>query len=327
MRRTPACRRGAVQKARTSGRLVLHADGSIDAAASDARRAQATDPSMQRGRRQTVVAPGARKPPSARCQRDAARAGLARSVSRRRHGRVSGREGVTYLQARTANEVLKAQERRIRLQTLKGEVVDRARAGAGTGVPPRPAGAGRLGRLAGAGRGDDGRRSRDRRARGCRAVLEAHVRQHLGELADLRADSSNELVDGDLQVSLGFDGAENFLRAWRGGLTPDSDYRLGLGRQASGAELARRLGGGAVADKPDALPAGDNGRAVAVASVSAGRVHEMFAGRRHRKRRQLDRLRHPSRAGADAGGAAVGRAGQALFAAACCRRSSPAASW
>ena len=37
--------RGAVQKARASGRLVLHADGSIDATASDARRAQATDPS------------------------------------------------------------------------------------------------------------------------------------------------------------------------------------------------------------------------------------------------------------------------------------------
>ena len=31
--------RGAVQKARASGRLVLKADGSIDAAASDARRA------------------------------------------------------------------------------------------------------------------------------------------------------------------------------------------------------------------------------------------------------------------------------------------------
>jgi hypothetical protein len=38
--------RGAVQEARTSGRLVLHADGSIDAAASDARRAQATDRRM-----------------------------------------------------------------------------------------------------------------------------------------------------------------------------------------------------------------------------------------------------------------------------------------
>jgi hypothetical protein len=36
--------------------------------------------------------------------------------------------GTTFLQAKTANEVLKAQERRIRLQQLKGELVDRARA-------------------------------------------------------------------------------------------------------------------------------------------------------------------------------------------------------
>ena len=36
--------RGAIQKAKAAGRL-LHADGSIDAAASDARRAEATDPS------------------------------------------------------------------------------------------------------------------------------------------------------------------------------------------------------------------------------------------------------------------------------------------
>src|SRR6056297_3856336 len=39
--------RGAVQKARRTGRLVLFADGSIDAAASDARRAGMTDPDQQ----------------------------------------------------------------------------------------------------------------------------------------------------------------------------------------------------------------------------------------------------------------------------------------
>ncbi len=36
--------------------------------------------------------------------------------------------GTTFLQAKTANEVLKAQERRLRLQKMKGELVDRARA-------------------------------------------------------------------------------------------------------------------------------------------------------------------------------------------------------
>lgn len=40
--------RGAVQKARAAGRLVLFPDGSIDAQASDLRRAATTDPSKQR---------------------------------------------------------------------------------------------------------------------------------------------------------------------------------------------------------------------------------------------------------------------------------------
>ena len=43
--------RGAIQKAKAAGRLVLHSDGSIDAAASDARRAAMTDPSKSRARR------------------------------------------------------------------------------------------------------------------------------------------------------------------------------------------------------------------------------------------------------------------------------------
>lgn len=40
--------RGAVQKARKAGRLVVYGDGSINAAASDARRAEMTDPDQQR---------------------------------------------------------------------------------------------------------------------------------------------------------------------------------------------------------------------------------------------------------------------------------------
>ena len=35
---------------------------------------------------------------------------------------------MTFIQARSANEVLKAQERRVRLQRMKGELVDRAKA-------------------------------------------------------------------------------------------------------------------------------------------------------------------------------------------------------
>ena len=40
--------RGAIQKAKTAERLVLYSDGSINAAASDLRRAETTDPSKTR---------------------------------------------------------------------------------------------------------------------------------------------------------------------------------------------------------------------------------------------------------------------------------------
>lgn len=39
---------GAIQKARKSGRLVVYGDGSINAAASDVRRGELTDPDQQR---------------------------------------------------------------------------------------------------------------------------------------------------------------------------------------------------------------------------------------------------------------------------------------
>ena len=42
--------RGAIQKAKATDRLVLFTDGSIDAEASDAKRAATTDPSKQRTR-------------------------------------------------------------------------------------------------------------------------------------------------------------------------------------------------------------------------------------------------------------------------------------
>ena len=110
--------RGAIQKAKAAGRLVLHEDGSIDVAASDRLRADATDPSKTR----KAPAPKLKPVPEA--------AVVAVGDTLREQGltapAVGG--GTTFLQAKTANEVLKAQERRIRLQKLKGELVDRARA-------------------------------------------------------------------------------------------------------------------------------------------------------------------------------------------------------
>ncbi|PQO23371.1 hypothetical protein C2I36_07965 [Rhodobacteraceae bacterium WD3A24] len=98
--------RTAVQKAIAAERIVTFADGSIDAAASDARRAQYTDPSQQRGNQAAEP-----EPPAA----DALPGD-------------GGGGQTTFLKARTMNEVLKAQERRLVIETKKGVLVDKARA-------------------------------------------------------------------------------------------------------------------------------------------------------------------------------------------------------
>ena len=103
--------RGGVQKARRNGRLVTHEDGSIDAVASDARRATTTDPDQQRrsiGSDAAISGPG---------------------------------ETSSYLKARTGLTVYQAQERQLAIQKKKGALVDRARDHTeGAGSPcPRPA--------------------------------------------------------------------------------------------------------------------------------------------------------------------------------------------
>ncbi|MFO1107518.1 MAG: hypothetical protein U1E34_15640 [Amaricoccus sp.] len=122
--------RGAIQKAKAAERLVLHPDGSIDAEASDARRAAATDPSKQRGARtpeQSAERPQLSSSPKLKPVPNAAVAAVGDTL--REHGLPSpSGSGATFLQAKTANEVLKSQERRLKLQKLKGELVDRARA-------------------------------------------------------------------------------------------------------------------------------------------------------------------------------------------------------
>ncbi len=93
--------RGAVQKARKTGRLVLFGDGSINAAASDARRGVMTDPDQQMRSRGGFGAGD---------------------------GAVSGPgDSTSYLKARTALTVYQAQERQLSIQRKKGVLVDRAR--------------------------------------------------------------------------------------------------------------------------------------------------------------------------------------------------------
>jgi hypothetical protein len=95
-------------------------------------------------------------------------------------------KGVTYLQARTANEVLKAQERKMRVQKLRGELVDRARATAMVfrlARQERDAWAGWPARVAAMMAADLGLS-----AHAMQTVLETYVRQHLGELTEVRPD-------------------------------------------------------------------------------------------------------------------------------------------
>ena len=117
--------RGAIQKAKETGRLVLHADGSIDAAASDRRRAETTDPSMIRP---NPAPPKPTPPAGLKPVPETAVAAVGETLREEGLAAPAGSGGMTFLQAKTANEVLKAHERRIRLQKLKGELVDRARA-------------------------------------------------------------------------------------------------------------------------------------------------------------------------------------------------------
>ncbi|MCC5993764.1 MAG: hypothetical protein JJT99_14715 [Rhodobacteraceae bacterium] len=116
--------RGAIQKAKEAGRLVLFADGSIDAEASDQRRAAMTDPAKSRAapRASAALKPKLKPVP------EAAVASVGETLREEGLAAPVTGGGTTFLQAKTANEVLKAQERRIRLQKLKGELVDRARA-------------------------------------------------------------------------------------------------------------------------------------------------------------------------------------------------------
>jgi hypothetical protein len=182
--------RGAIQKAKTAERLVLFADGSINAAASDVRRAETTDPSKVRGDRGASGAAKAprTKPPEPKLKPVPEAAVAAVGDTLREQGlavpAVGG--GTTYLQAKTANEVLKAQERRIRLQKLKGELIERARAlslvfrlarevrDAWVNWPARSSA------LMGAELGVE--------PAAMQKALEKHVRAHLDELAEVRPD-------------------------------------------------------------------------------------------------------------------------------------------
>jgi hypothetical protein len=105
----------AVRKAIASGRINAEADGTINPARADAEWAASTrapDPPL------AVPARQARTRAATAVEDDMA--GMAPA------GTKSGSN--TYAQARTANEVLKAQHHKLRIAQLKGELIDRSQA-------------------------------------------------------------------------------------------------------------------------------------------------------------------------------------------------------
>lgn len=115
----------AVRKAIAAGRITLEPDGTIDPEKADRDWATRTDPSQQRGTR----APSAPKAPREPVQdKTVPRAALDAVQKTLRESGDKAEGDVTFLRARTANEVIKAQERSVRHAKIKGELVDRARA-------------------------------------------------------------------------------------------------------------------------------------------------------------------------------------------------------
>jgi len=175
----------AVRRAEKAGRIKREADGAWDLANVRAAWAGNTDPAQQRG--EPSAGNGSRRA-ARRAVKPVPEAALgAARDTLREHGEpivASPGQVMTFMQARTANEVLKAQERRVRLQRMKGELVDRAKAVAQVFKLSRderdawvnwPA---RVAAIMAAELEMDPHR--------VHTALERHVRDHLGELAEIR---------------------------------------------------------------------------------------------------------------------------------------------
>jgi len=172
----------AVRRAEKAGRIGREADGSWDLGKVRAAWTGNTDPAQQRG--EPSAGNGSRKAarPAVKPVPEAAVGAVRETL--REHGEPVSTGGMTFMQARTANEVLKAQERRLRLQQMKGELVDRAKAVAQVFRLARderdawvnwPA---RVAAMIAAELEVDPHQ--------LHTVLERQVREHLGELAEVR---------------------------------------------------------------------------------------------------------------------------------------------
>ena len=114
----------AVKKAIDTGRITPLPDGTIDPVAADAQWAANTTPT-----RRSVTAEPREAPQPAAAVREIpqASAKVVREAAEPQTPALSS-GGTSLLQARTVNEVVKAQTNKVRLARLKGELVDRSQA-------------------------------------------------------------------------------------------------------------------------------------------------------------------------------------------------------
>lgn len=124
----------AVRAAISSGRITVEPDDTIDPDKANEQWDRQTDPSKQRGphanalrvETQAGTARAAATKPVPKAAIDAVNATLEGEGGAAASGGGSGE--VSFLRARMANEVLKAQTARVRLEKMKGELVDRSKA-------------------------------------------------------------------------------------------------------------------------------------------------------------------------------------------------------
>jgi len=166
-----------VLRAIKSGRISPEPDGTIDAAKADATWDGASDPARSKPKERGAT------PASLRPIAEVA-VGSVRETLKEQGLPASG--SVTFVQARTAHEIAKAHLARLRLQRMKGELIDRARTTAMVFRLAREARdtwlnwPARAAALMASELGVD--------VHSMQKALETHVRTHLSELAEVKPD-------------------------------------------------------------------------------------------------------------------------------------------
>lgn len=126
----------AVGKAIRDGRITVEADGSIDPAKADKQWDAQTNPAMRRGAaaHASAASVGAMTRAATKAVPAAALAAVDEAlkdidpIAPPKPGETPNPEAGTFLRARNANEVLRAQTAQLRLKKLAGDLVDRQKA-------------------------------------------------------------------------------------------------------------------------------------------------------------------------------------------------------